>query len=64
MCKLCAIAARFSRPRQDSLVFDLSQFAVAATASSLTQPLSTQPLQIQQAQRQPEQQIKSSVSVS
>jgi hypothetical protein len=29
MCKLCAFAARYPRVRQDSLVFDLSQFAVA-----------------------------------
>lgn len=53
MCKLCAIAARYSRPRQDSLVFDLSQFAVAATANSLTQ----QP-QTQQSQNQSRQQIQ------
>lgn len=29
MCKVCALAARYSRISQDSLVFNLSQFAVA-----------------------------------
>jgi hypothetical protein len=53
MCKLCAIAARYSRPRRDSLVFDLRQFTVAATANPLTQ----QP-QIQQLQNQSGQQIQ------
>jgi hypothetical protein len=53
MCKLCAIAARYSRPRRDSLVFDLRQFTVAAT----TNPLTQQP-QIQQLQNQSGQQIQ------
>ncbi|MBD1867935.1 hypothetical protein H6F88_25845 [Oculatella sp. FACHB-28] len=59
MCKLCAIAARYSRPRQDSLIFDLSQFAVAATANPLTQQSHTQ-----QTQKQSEQQVKSHVTES
>jgi len=37
MCKLCAIAARYSRVRQDSLVFNLSQFAVAVEGKPLTE---------------------------
>jgi hypothetical protein len=37
MCKLCAIAARYPRVRQDSLVFNLSQFANAVEAKSLSE---------------------------
>jgi hypothetical protein len=51
MCKLCAIAARYSRPRQDSLVFDLSQFTVAATANPLTQQSQTHQPQNQSGQQ-------------
>jgi hypothetical protein len=51
MCKLCAIAARYSRPRQDSLVFELSQFTVAATANPLTQQPQTQQPQNQFGQQ-------------
>ncbi|WP_181314454.1 hypothetical protein [Phormidesmis priestleyi] len=45
MCKLCAIAARYpaSRVRQDSLVFNLSQFAVAIETKLEAKPLSEQP---------------------
>ncbi|MBW4517727.1 MAG: hypothetical protein KME11_21190 [Timaviella obliquedivisa GSE-PSE-MK23-08B] len=32
MCKICAIAARYPRVRQESLVFNLSQFAIAVEA--------------------------------
>ena len=42
MCKLCAIAARYSRVRQDSLVFNLSQFAVAVEGKPLTENTSMQ----------------------
>ncbi|MBI4780836.1 MAG: hypothetical protein HY785_05880 [Oscillatoriophycideae cyanobacterium NC_groundwater_1537_Pr4_S-0.65um_50_18] len=35
MCKLCTIATWHPRVRQDSLVFNLSQFATAVTANPL-----------------------------
>ena len=46
MCKLCALAARYTPVRQDSLVFDLSQFAAEITGkpsidSSQSQPVTT-----------------------
>jgi len=59
MCKLCAIAARYSRSRQDSLVFDLSQFAGAATANPSAQL--TQQSQPQQPQNRSGQQIQEKV---
>jgi hypothetical protein len=42
MCQLCAIAVRYPRVRQDSLVFNLSQFSVAAEEKPLTENTSTQ----------------------
>jgi hypothetical protein len=38
MCKICALAARYTPARQDSLVFNLSQFAAAVTAKPVTEP--------------------------
>ncbi len=43
MCKLCAFAARYVRVRQDSLVFDLSQFVGAVEAKPLTKRSQEQP---------------------
>ncbi|HEY9657164.1 MAG TPA: hypothetical protein V6C65_01775 [Allocoleopsis sp.] len=44
MCKICALAARASRVRQDALVFNLSQFATAVEAKSLSERSNNQPL--------------------
>ncbi|MBD3886797.1 hypothetical protein IFO70_34735 [Phormidium tenue FACHB-886] len=38
MCKICALAARYIPVRQDSLVFNLSQFATAVTAKPSIAP--------------------------
>jgi hypothetical protein len=43
MCKLCAFAAQYSRARQDSPVFNLSQFATAITAKPVTEPFTPNP---------------------
>lgn len=42
MCKLCALAVRYPRARQDSLVFDLSQFATTIAAESSIEQLKNQ----------------------
>jgi hypothetical protein len=47
MCQLCAIAVRYSRVRQDSLVFDRSQFAAAVAKSPSTEQSQNQ-LKIQE----------------
>jgi hypothetical protein len=50
MCRLCAITTRYPRSRQESQVFNLSQFAVAVTASPVTQQSQTRQPQTQSRQ--------------
>lgn len=40
MCKLCSLATRISRDRQESFVFDLSQFATAVKTKPAAEPSS------------------------
>jgi hypothetical protein len=44
MCKICALAARYTPVRQDSLVFNLSQFATVVTAKPLIDPSQNPPV--------------------
>jgi hypothetical protein len=44
MCKLCSFATRISHERQESLVFDLSQFATAVKTTSADEPSQPQPI--------------------
>jgi hypothetical protein len=48
MCKICVLAARYPRVRQDSLVFNLSQFASTIAASPLTELSQTRSIQLTQ----------------
>jgi hypothetical protein len=48
MCKICGLAARYSRVRQDSLVFNLSQFATAIAAQPTTETSQNQPVTLTQ----------------
>jgi len=47
MCKLCTITARYPRIRQESVVFNLSQFALTVQPKVSTQKLSIQHQQSQ-----------------
>jgi hypothetical protein len=48
MCQLCSIATRFARVRQESLVFNLSQFASAIAAQPTTETPQNQPVTLTQ----------------